>query len=135
MGDQIDDCRDLSSLFYLLPTQKGYLVNWDHQKPVWDYLFGKQCFNMKPDSTTLIFTEPLFNFSSIQEGLSEMFFEEYGFSRVLRTHAPDLSCYQVRTRELAVLKFQSHEQPHSITLLYSPTEQERDARGTMLLGR
>jgi len=96
VGDQIDDCRDLSSLFYLLPTQKGYLVNWDHQKTVWDYLFGKQCFNMKPDSTTLIFTEPLFNFSSIQEGLSEMFFEEYGFSRVLRTHAPDLSCYQNR---------------------------------------
>ena len=91
----MDDCRDLSSLFYLLPTQKGYLVNWDHQKTVWDYVLGKQCFNIKPDSTTLIFTEPLFNFASIQEGLSEMFFEEYGFSRVLRTHAPDLSCYQV----------------------------------------
>ena len=104
VGDQIDDCRDLSSLFYLLPTQKGYLVNWDHQKTVWDYLFGKQCFNMKPDSTTLIFTEPLFNFSSIQEGLSEMFFEEYGFSRVLRTHAPDLSCYQVQTQEQTVCK-------------------------------
>ena len=95
VGDQVDDCRDLSSLFYLLPTQKGYLVNWDHQKTVWDYVLGKQCFNIKPDSTTLIFTEPLFNFTSIQEGLSEMFFEEYGFSRVLRTHAPDLSCYQV----------------------------------------
>jgi len=96
VGDQIDDCRDLSSLFYLLPTQKGYLVNWDHQKTVWDYLFGKQCFNLKPEDTKLIFTEPFFNFTSIQEGLSEMFFEEYGFSRLLRTHAPDLSCYQNR---------------------------------------
>ena len=25
-----------------------------------------------------------------------MFFEEFGFSRLLRTHAPDLSCYQNR---------------------------------------
>lgn len=96
VGDQIDDCRDLSSLFYLLPIQKGYLVNWDHQKTVWDYVFGKQCFNVKPEDTTLIFTEPFFNFTSIQEGLSEMFFEEFSFSRVLRTHAPDLSCYQNR---------------------------------------
>jgi len=94
IGDQIDDCRDLSSLFYLLPTQKGYLVNWDHQKTVWDYIFGKQCFNLKPEDINLIFTEPFHNFTSIQEGLSEMFFEEYGFSRLLRTHAPDLSCYQ-----------------------------------------
>ena len=31
IGDQIDDCRDLSSLFYMLPFQKGYLVNWEHQ--------------------------------------------------------------------------------------------------------
>lgn len=94
VGDQVEDCRDLSSLFYMLPTQKGYLVNWDHQKTVWDYLFGKQCFNIKPENFGLVFTEPFFNFSSIQEGLSEMFFEEYGFSSLLRTHAGDLSCYQ-----------------------------------------
>merc|ERR1719500_2652501 len=31
VGDQVDDCRDLSSLFYLLPTQKGYLVIPIHQ--------------------------------------------------------------------------------------------------------
>ncbi len=34
VGDQIDECRDLSSLFYILPHQKGYLVNWDQQKTV-----------------------------------------------------------------------------------------------------
>lgn len=94
IGDQIDDCRDLSSLFYMLPFQKGYLVNWDHQKAVWDYMFGKQSFNLQPDKLNLIFTEPYFNFASIQEGLSEIFFEEYGFKSLLRTHAGDLSCYQ-----------------------------------------
>ena len=94
IGDQIDDCRDLSSLFYLLPFQKGYLVNWDHQKSVWDYVFGKNCFNICPEKLNLIFTEPYFNFSSIQEGLSEIFFEEYGFKSLLRTHAGDLSCFR-----------------------------------------
>jgi len=94
IGDQIDDCRDLSSLFYMLPFQKGYLVNWDHQKSVWDYVFGKQCFNLRAENLNLIFTEPYFNFTSIQEGLSEIFFEEYGFKSLLRTHAGDLSCYK-----------------------------------------
>lgn len=94
IGDQIEDCRDLSSLFFMLPFQKGYLVNWDHQKSVWDYLFGKHSFNIEPEKLKLIFTEPYFNFSSIQEGLSEIFFEEYGFKQLLRTHAGDLSCFQ-----------------------------------------
>jgi len=94
VGDQVEDCRDLSSLFFLLPFQKGYLVNWDHQKTVWDYVFGKECLNLRPDKLNLIFTEPYFNFSSIQEGLSEIFFEEYGFKSLLRTHPGDLSCYK-----------------------------------------
>jgi len=94
IGDQIEDCRDLSSLYYMLPFQKGFLVNWDHQKTVWDHLFGKHSFNIQPEDHNLIFTEPYFNFQSIQEGLSEIFFEEYGFKSLLRTHTGDLTTYQ-----------------------------------------
>ena len=32
IGDQMDDCRDLSGLYYMLPFQKGYLVNWQRQE-------------------------------------------------------------------------------------------------------
>ena len=84
IADQIDDCRDLSSLFYLLPFQKGYLVNWDHQKTVFDYIFSKNCFNFDPQDKHLIITEPYFNFSSIQDGLNELLFDEYRFKSVLR---------------------------------------------------
>ena len=99
VGDQMDDCRDLSSLFYILPFQKGYLVNWDHQKTVWDYLFGSSCFKMdhKLSAIDLIFTEPYFNFNSIKEGLSELLFEEYGFKSIFRTNPADLSCYKNKT--------------------------------------
>ena len=95
VGDQIDDCRDLSSLFFMLPFQRGYLVNWDHQKTVWDYTFGKTCFNLfnKFQDLSIIMTEPYFNFSSIREGLSEILFEEYQFASMLRTNPGDLSCY------------------------------------------
>ena len=93
---QIDDCRDLSSLFYMLPFQKGYLVNWDHQKRIWDYVFSKNCLTVDTSHKSLVFTEPYFNFSSIQEGLSELFFEEYRFKNVFRTNPADLACYKRR---------------------------------------
>lgn len=96
VGDQMDDCRDLSSLYYMLPFQKGYLVNWDHQKTIWDYLFGSSCFNMDDNLSKfdLVFTDPYFNFTSIKEGLSEILFEEYGFKSIFRTNPADLSCYK-----------------------------------------
>lgn len=31
IGDQIQECRDASGLFYILCFQRGYLVNWDVQ--------------------------------------------------------------------------------------------------------
>ena len=91
ISNQIDDCKDLSSLFYLLPFQKGYLVNWDTQRKVWDYVFGEDVLGIKPPEISLTFTEPLFNFSSIQDTLNEILFEEYKFKSVLRLPAPLLS--------------------------------------------
>ncbi|XP_050522217.1 actin-related protein 6 isoform X2 [Daktulosphaira vitifoliae] len=93
IGDQLKECRDKSGLFYMLGYQKGYLLNWDIQKTVWDYVFSKECCKADFTETPLIVTEPYFNFSSIQEGMTEMFFEEYEFQSLLRINAGDLSCY------------------------------------------
>lgn len=87
----MEDCKDLSGLFYLLPFQKGYLVNWDTQRQIWDYIFGEDILGIKPAEFNLIFTEPLFNFTSIQDTLNEILFEEYKFKSVLRVPAPLLS--------------------------------------------
>lgn len=87
----MEDCKDLSGLFYLLPFQKGYLVNWDTERQIWDYVFGEDILGIKPPDVNLIFTEPLFNFDSIQDTLDEILFEEYKFKSVLRLPAPLLS--------------------------------------------
>lgn len=42
IGDQLDECKDYSGLFYVVPFQKGFLVNWDVEKQIWDYMFGKE---------------------------------------------------------------------------------------------
>ncbi|XP_066994944.1 actin-related protein 6 [Anabrus simplex] len=94
VGDQVNDCRDASGLFYILPFQKGYLINWDVQKNVWDYLFSKECCNVNFNDVPLVVTEPYFNFPSIQEAMTEIFFEEYECQSLLRINAGDLCCYQ-----------------------------------------
>ncbi|XP_076057802.1 actin-related protein 6 isoform X2 [Oratosquilla oratoria] len=106
VGDQVEDCRDASGLFYILPFQKGYLVNWDVQKTVWDYLFGKECLNVNHSNSTTVITEPIFNFSSIQEAISEIFFEEYEVDALLRINGSDLSVHKYHRdhpRELCCL--------------------------------
>uniref|UniRef100_A0A1B6G3R9 Actin-related protein 6 n=1 Tax=Cuerna arida TaxID=1464854 RepID=A0A1B6G3R9_9HEMI len=96
IGDQVEECRDASGLFYLLPFQKGFLVNWDVQKNVWDYIFSKDCCYGNFSETPLIVTEPYFNFPSVQEAMSEIFFEEYECQSLLRINAGDLCNYHYR---------------------------------------
>ncbi|CAH0404325.1 unnamed protein product [Chilo suppressalis] len=96
VGSQIDECRDASGLFYILPFQKGFLINWDTQKTVWDYMFSKECCPVNFNETPLIVTEPLFNFASIQEAMTEIFFEEYECQTLLRINATDLAEYYHR---------------------------------------
>lgn len=86
LGDQIDDCKDCSGLFYILPHQKGFILNWDTQREIWEYLFTRKVKNFTPKETDLIITEPYFNFKTIQNNTDEVLFEEYGFNSILRTN-------------------------------------------------
>ncbi|XP_015437707.1 PREDICTED: actin-related protein 6 [Dufourea novaeangliae] len=86
-----------SGLFYILPFQKGYLVNWDVQKTVWDYIFSKECCPLNLSHLSVIMTEPMYNFSTVQEAMTEIFFEEYECQSLLRINAATLSCYQYKT--------------------------------------
>ncbi|XP_044735335.1 actin-related protein 6 [Chrysoperla carnea] len=91
IGNQIDECTDASGLYYILPFQRGYLINWDTQKTVWDYIFSDECLSVNFNEVPVIITEPIFNFRSIQEGITEIFFEEYECPALLRCNATDLS--------------------------------------------
>lgn len=89
IGDQINECRDCSGLYFLLPCERGYITKWDVQKPVWDYVFSK---NVCPISDNpVIVTQPLFNFKSIQDCMDEIFFEEYEVTSMFRLNPTDLA--------------------------------------------
>lgn len=65
------------------------MVNWDVQKNVWDYIFSKECCPVNFTETPLIVTEPYFNFTSIQEAMTEIFFDEYECKSLLRINGKD----------------------------------------------
>uniref|UniRef100_A0A3P8XGA1 Actin-related protein 6 n=1 Tax=Esox lucius TaxID=8010 RepID=A0A3P8XGA1_ESOLU len=108
-ANQLDEIKDPSGLFYILPFQKGYLVNWDVQRKVWDHLFGKEMFKVDFADTSVVITEPYFNFTSIQESMNEILFEEYQFQAALRINALNLMQHSACSTVLMIQKQVSDE--------------------------
>ncbi|CAG0889158.1 unnamed protein product [Cyprideis torosa] len=103
VGDQIDECRDLSELYYLLPFQKGYLVNFETQKRVWDFIFGRDRLNVDFQQSGILITEPVLNFPSVAGVMNEIMFEEYEYRSVLRLPAPDLVAQSMEDRTFLIV--------------------------------
>lgn len=89
IGNQINECRDCSGLYFLLPCERGYITKWDVQKPVWDHIFSRNVYPV--DEKPVIMTQPLFNFMSIQDCIDEIFFEEYEVPSMFRLNPTDLA--------------------------------------------
>ncbi|PIK59741.1 putative actin-related protein 6 [Apostichopus japonicus] len=71
IGNQYEDCRDLSGLYYLLPFQKIMGENEKDKKGVGGHA----------------------HINSTNESMNEVFFEEYKFKALHRTNAGTLSAY------------------------------------------
>ncbi|OJA12187.1 hypothetical protein AZE42_03943, partial [Rhizopogon vesiculosus] len=78
-GHQLQRCRDYSALHYRLPFEKGYLVDWDAQKAIWDGVFSSEVLNVDTAESSLLITEPYFNLPNIQDVYDQFVFEEYEF--------------------------------------------------------
>ncbi|KAM7350509.1 actin-related protein 6 [Cochliomyia hominivorax] len=93
IGNQIDECRDASGLFYILCFQKGYLLNWDVQKTVWDHFFSPEGCGISLEDRNMLVTEPQLNFPSIQEAMIEILFEEYHCAGIHKSTTAELAAY------------------------------------------
>ncbi|KAL3289339.1 hypothetical protein HHI36_022777 [Cryptolaemus montrouzieri] len=81
IGNQIDECRDCSGLYYLLPCERGYITKWEVQKPIWDQVFNKTLFPVIDKN--ILMTQPLFNFKSIQDCIDEIFLRNMKFPQCI----------------------------------------------------
>lgn len=73
------------------PVEKGYIVNWEAQKEIWEQSFfdGKTVRNKNvhitdPENTTLILTEAPNGLPALQKNADEIIMEEWGFGGYFR---------------------------------------------------
>lgn len=90
IGSQILRCKDFSSLRFRRPIDRGYLVNWESEKIIWDYLFSQKDFTVDYSETSLLLTEPPHNFPQLQLAYDQIIFEEYEFQSYYRCIASSL---------------------------------------------
>jgi len=105
IADQLATCRDYTGLTFQMPFSKGYLVNWDAQTTLLDYIWGANGgIKVNPAEQPLLLTEPVANLPNIQDTINQFVFEDYGFPSYCRASAAFLAGqeYVLQTSSAAV---------------------------------
>ena len=51
IGEQLERCTDFGEIVFRRPVEKGYLVNWEAEKMIWENSFFDQGAKLKVSST------------------------------------------------------------------------------------
>ncbi|XP_050214908.1 actin-related protein 6 [Mercurialis annua] len=81
--------EDLTSAAIRRPIDRGYLINPDLQRDIWNHLFTS-LLQITPSTSSLLLTEPLFTLPSIQRATDELVFEDFGFNKLFIADPPKL---------------------------------------------
>ncbi|KAK9374268.1 actin family [Lipomyces chichibuensis] len=87
IGDEfLTQCKDFSGVVFRRPFEKGHLTNWESEKVIWDrvLLSPEVGFNVDPEETALIATEPVLQLPVCSSNMDQIVFEEYGFNTYYR---------------------------------------------------
>lgn len=71
VGQQLLDKHDVSAIRARRPCDRGYVVNWDLQREVWNHAFTS-LLDISPASSGLLLTEPLFNLPAMQDATQQV---------------------------------------------------------------
>lgn len=101
IGSEVDECLDFGELAFKRPVEKGFVVNWESEKAIWENEFFNKAKSGDehslhcgaPGETNLILTEAMNSPIALQRNCDEMVFEEFGFGNYWRAVAPILSAY------------------------------------------
>ena len=98
IGSELDSCVDFGELAFKRPVEKGFIVNWESQKAIWENEFfdaskSSDVYCDSPEETNLILTEAMGAPIALQKHCDEMVFEEFGFGNYWRAVAPVLSAF------------------------------------------
>ncbi|KAG6026784.1 Actin- protein 6, partial [Claviceps citrina] len=87
VASELSRCRDLGEIQLRRPVERGFIVNWEAQKEIWDQeLFDRAgaAPGCDPAETRLILSEPPNALPVLQANCDQVVFEEYGFQSYYR---------------------------------------------------
>ncbi|KAI4185032.1 MAG: hypothetical protein L6R41_004376 [Letrouitia leprolyta] len=95
VGAEVEGCRDFGEMSFRRPVEKGYLVNWEAEKAIWDSIFfdSKSKLHCDPDDTNLVLAEAPNTPVALQTNCDQVVFEEYAFATYSRHIGPSLNAY------------------------------------------
>ncbi|KAG5999687.1 Actin- protein 6 [Claviceps pusilla] len=85
LASELSKCRDYGEIQLRRPVERGFIVNWEAQKEIWDQeLFEHGATRCDPAETRLILSEPPNGLPVLQTNCDQVVFEEYGFQSYYR---------------------------------------------------
>lgn len=87
IGSQLEKCKDFGDIAFRRPVEKGFIVNWEAQKEIWEHEFfdEKAPLHCDPRETGLILTEAPNALPVLQSNCDQVIFEEFQFASYYRT--------------------------------------------------
>ncbi|KAI3330762.1 actin-domain-containing protein [Ustulina deusta] len=95
VASEAAQCADFSEAVFRRPVEKGFVVNWEAQKEIWEreFLDAGAPQRCDPSETRLLLAEPANALPVLQANCDQMVFEEFGFASYYRGLAASLAAY------------------------------------------
>ncbi|KAF2966849.1 hypothetical protein GQX73_g6729 [Xylaria multiplex] len=95
VASEIVQCADFSEAVFRRPVEKGFVVNWEAQKEIWEreFLDDKAPQRCDPSETRLLLSEPSNSLPVLQANCDQMVFEEFGFASYYRGLSASFNAY------------------------------------------
>lgn len=86
VASDVEKCRDFGEIQFRRPVEKGFIVNWEAQKEIWDHEFFDDSAPQKcdPSETRLLLAEQPSSLPVLQSNCDQIVFEEYQFASYYR---------------------------------------------------
>ncbi|KAK3682205.1 actin family [Podospora appendiculata] len=96
VGSDFEKCKDFGEIAFRRPVEKGFIVNWEVQKEIWEREFfdSKAPQKCDPSETRLILAEQPNSLPALQAHCDQMVYEEFGFASYYRGIGPSFNAYQ-----------------------------------------
>ncbi|GAP93365.1 putative actin-like protein arp-6 [Rosellinia necatrix] len=95
VASEIARCTDFGEAVFRRPVEKGFIVNWEAQREIWEREFfdDKAPQRCDPSETRLLLADPPNSLPILQANCDQMVFEEFGFASYYRGPVSSFNAY------------------------------------------